>query len=341
MIPLDDVLLQDEFFNYLLSYASEGKYNVYVDTVENEFKFLRNGEFNKDFQSGYFFRMQKEKNEVAITDFDTISYYQYGLSQIFYYKQIISCPPLSIENLEAAGVKYGAQRTMSEIQHTIDEVFFGKRLINNYFTNSEDSSIQDSVVKFSLITSRNRLFSWFYKGDNTGIEHLLEYVSLDLIRNCIAQGYDNKARHQLNLRWSFIDYFSQTDKMEVIMSEVRQELRKHINLKEDWDFSGDKEYYYAVGQLVNYLLGKIKSKNRPQSLVNPFLNAKRDELVRKQLKYLYKQVNYDIDLNSKRVNNLIGHIMTYQNVDQVDQEMLIGGFTDNSLIYEKEEETAK
>lgn len=122
------------------------------------------------------------------------------------------------------------------------------------------------------------------------------------------------------------------------MSEIRISLREHINSKEEWEFDSPDEYYYAVGQLVSYYVSKTKGKKISQSFINPFLNAKKDEVIKRRLRELYKKVNYDIGFRSLRTNNLINRVMLYEPSIKVNQDMLIGGFTDNLLIYESKEE---
>lgn len=334
LLDRGQAMLQSKFFDYLMGNASVGKTNVYIDPVERTIKFYRNGEFAKDFQTGYYLRIQKGK-EVEVHNFDTITQYQFEFDEPFRFKQIIEVPAKVLEKFE---VGYGLKTTLSDIQFMIDDVFFGKWLVNNYFTDVGDLSMKDGTLKFNLITARERLFSWFYKGNTTGIAELLDQVSLSLVKNSIVVGNYLKAKHQMNLRWSFIDYFSKTRDKENAMGQVRDTLRQHINQKEDWDFENDNEYYYAVGQLIDYYISKNKGKKVPQSFVNPFLNAKTDEIIKKRLVFLYKRVNYSINTNDFRVSNLISHIMQYSPNSNVDQDFLIGGFTDKSLIYEAKKE---
>jgi len=193
-------------------------------------------------------------------------------------------------------------------------------------------------VKFNLLRARERLFAWFYKGSTVGLDSLFRQISLELIKNSIANGNYLKAKHQMNLRWSLMDYFAKSKEMEERMAQVRDSLRLHINTKEDWEFENEREYYYAVGQLVAFFISKTKGKKVPQSFVNPFLNAKRDEIIKKRLKDLYKKVNYDMEMNDFRAKNLTSHVMIYQPQGNVDQDMLIGGFNDGLLIFEKKVE---
>ena len=118
--------------------------------------------------------------------------------------------------------------------------------------------------------------------------------------------------------------------------EIVEAVKKKIYAEEIL-FENDDEYYYAVGQMAAYLLSLSKSKNRNQSLINPFLNAKKDEVIKLRLLQLYKKYNYTISLGTKRVNRMMALIEGYIPGDKVNQEMIIFGFTNSNLIYVKEE----
>lgn len=334
LLGLDEVLLQGKFFDYLMGQASIGRVNAYVDLKQNKMKFYKATELPAEFKSGIFLRIQKGK-EVEIHSCDVIPDYNYHLKEPLIFKEIIPISEVSKGKSEAG---YGPKKNLGEMQILINDVFFGKWLSGNYFTDPGDISLNDGVVKFNLLRARERLFAWFYKGSTVGLDGLFRQISLELVKNSIANGNYLKAKYQMNLRWSLMDYFAKSKEMEERMAQVRDSLRLHINTKEDWEFENEREYYYAVGQLVAFFISKTKGKKVPQSFVNPFLNAKRDEIIKKRLKDLYKKVNYDMEMNDFRAKNLTGHVMTYQPQGNVDQDMLIGGFNDGLLIFEKKVE---
>lgn len=99
----------------------------------------------------------------------------------------------------------------------------------------------------------------------------------------------------------------------------------------------DREYYYAVGQMVSYLISLSKSKDSKQSLINPFLNARTDEYLKKRIVQLYKRYNYAIPEYSGRVKNLLAMVEGYRPDGDVDQEMIILGYASDNLIYKSKE----
>ena len=334
-LNLEEVLLQEKFFDYLMGKASVGYVNVYIDTVEDKISFLKANELLESFKNGIFIRIKKGK-EVEIHNFDIIAGYEYYLDPEFKLKEMIEIPDKEMNRFKAG---YSVKTNLKELQHLIDEVFFGKMLCSNYFTDPEKISINDGILKFNLLLARERLFNWLYKGNQIGIDALLRKISLELIKNTIENEYYIKVMHQVNLRMSLIDYFNKNSRMEEIMVEARNNLRIHLDCKEDWQFESEKEYYYAVGQLIAFYISKINSLKKPQSLINPFLNAKSDAVIKRRLRNFYKKVNHAFEKNNLRVDNLIEHVMGYcPNSVSVDQDILITGFVASSLIYKKKEE---
>ena len=167
---------------------------------------------------------------------------------------------------------------------------------------------------------------------------MLEKVSLDLIKNAVVNGYRERALWQLNLRWSFENYFL---KGEEEMAERKRELvssvkRKVFEEKDNW-IENDEEYYYAVGQMTAYLISLSKSKNKKEALINPILNAKKDEVLKMKLVQLYKKYNHAIPFGMKRVNRLLAMIEEYVPSGNVSQDMVIFGYVSDNIIYMKEE----
>ena len=126
--------------------------------------------------------------------------------------------------------------------------------------------------------------------------------------------------------------------MADFLYDVQINLRNKINSKEIEKINNDREYFFAIGQEVYYLLSLNKSSKKTQSLVNPFINAKNNNIIKEKLINLYKKYNYVIDYNSKRSDKLYSMILGYETEGKVNQDMIIAGFLSNSLIYEKKDE---
>lgn len=336
LINNEDVLSQKKFFDYLMNLVSIGKVNVYIDTENNTIEGYKNGDLpDKDF-SGVFLRLKKGK-EVEIHDYDIITRYRSRLSKNFDFKNILkldqSSNKVSIQN-------YGMWRNFKDIQQIINEVFFSKYLISNYFTEPSDLSIDDKSIRNNLLICREALFNWIYKGVDNGVSSILNKGSLSLIKGSIENGYFIKASHQFNLRWSLINYFNGGKDMADIIHEIKDSIRTKINSNVTDKFQNDDEYYFAVGQAASYLLSKSKGKKKPHSLANSFINGKNNDEIREKLRKLFLKYSYDPAINGKRFNNLYAMILGYKPQGKVNQDLIIGGYLNNNLVYEniKEEQ---
>lgn len=331
LIDQDEVICQKKFFDYLMNQAASGKVNIYMG--EKIFAKKSGESLEEDFK-GIYLRIRKGK-EVEIHDFDVITNYKSELTRKFEYKNILG---IDYDRLKG---QYDSYKTLNSMQKLINEVLFSKFLIPNYFTEPKDVSINDEVLKNNLFMARTALFNWFYKGVNKNIWQLLNKVSLSLVKGSIKNGYITKGADQFNLRISLKEYFEGGENMADIISDVKEKLRGKISKKDTKNIESDREYFFAVGQLVNFFISRSKGKKKPLSLANPFINAKRNKLIQEKLKALYKKYNYDIESHSYRFKNLYAMIMCYQPDEKVDEDMIIAGYLHSNLLYEKDEEVKK
>ena len=125
--------------------------------------------------------------------------------------------------------------------------------------------------------------------------------------------------------------------MAETISGIKENLKMKIRAKETIPLENDEEYFYAVGQLAAFLISLNRSKDRSQSLLNPFLNAKSDTMIKTRILQLYKKYNYTISDADRRVKNLLALVEGYIPDGKINQEMIILGYACDNLIYMKEE----
>lgn len=341
LLNQEEVLLQAKLFDYFMAEVSQGRGNIYVDNDEEEpgIRAYSDIESPDDLESGYYFRCSKEKNEVAIMQADTITEYSKEIEPL-YLKNYIEIPDKVLEKSKIGYDK--AYNKLWEVKGLIDALFFQGKMKYNFYTKASDINIQENVLKRCLLQSRDAFANWFWRGDSSIIESVFDKVSLDLIKNSIRQGQTFAAQRQFNLRWSLLNYLNSERRIGENMCDVRSKLREHINSdnNQEWVLEDDKEYAYAVGQAVSYLLFQSKANIRPEAFINPFLNAKNVKVIQNKLMQMYKKYNYRIvHNNGGRVQQLLSHLIIAE-PKVIYREYIMAGFVAASLIYEKREENS-
>ena len=264
-----------------------------------------------------------------------ITGYKPDLDRPFTMKEVLKIQDKAMENFETG---YGRKNELWQVEVLVDDVFFSKRLKYNYFTNPEDLSFHDNVLKQELLKYREQFFSWFGQGKAWGIAQTIDNMSWRLIVHSIIQGNRTKATHQLNLWISMMDYFNNDGRYEENMSKVRDLLKAHIDEKEEWDFESAEEYCYAVGQMMNTYLSLSKSANKNLSFINPLLQTTSNEMIKRTVLQMFKKYSYAINDTDFRIKNLYGHVIQYDMTGkEVNHYFLSAGFVDGNLVYTKKE----
>lgn len=331
LIDMNRAMLQSQFFDYLWGHACKGNVNVYIDFEKESINAIPDKDENIPYvENGLYLRIKKGK-EVEILDSDVLINSNSNLQRTFYFKKIIKCT--------GDGKQYGEYNKTAHLAAVIDEVFFDRYLGFNYFTDPMDLPQMDGGLKYILLTYRSRLFAWLYRTPQYDIGPVISEMAFQLMKNKITDGYMPSVGKQLNLLLSLEDYFNNNNEKEELMESIQEEFKAHIDMqKEDWKFS-DREYYYAVGQMVSYFLSLSKSAKKPLSMANQFLNADSDSLIKEKLSQMFIRYSYAIDAErDKRAKNVISHIMMYEpECKKVMQRELIAGLTANSAFYMKKE----
>lgn len=343
----DTALLQKQFFEYLMNFATNGKNNIYVDIINNKIEAYSDKEEREKFsgiEAGYYLRIQKGK-ELEIQVQDSIVNYQDKLLLNFNYQDFFK---MNIEKYPEYTKNIGIYTKRTDVGRLINNIFFSKYLLTNYFTDASDISVKDSVLKRMIVMYRNVIFDWIYKGIDNNFETAEKRFALDLIKNALINNYTLRAMTQLNLHWSFKDYFAELkqqggEKMAEVATEIRESIKERVMSKEKVKMPiNDKEYYYAVGQLVAYFISLSKASKKSQSMINPVINISDDRVLKERLIQLYKKYNYAIEHYNVRFKNLFAMILAYKPDARTDKqtkdEMILFGYMDSNSIYTKKEE---
>lgn len=338
LLDMKEALLQKQFFEYLMNLASDGKNNVYVDIVNNKIEAYGDKEEREKFagiEAGYYLRIQKGK-ELEIQAQDNLVNYQDKLLLNFNYQDFFK---MNIEKYPEYMKDIGIYTKRTDVGKLINNIFFSKYLLTNYFTEANDISVKDSVLKRVIIIYRNVIFDWVYKGIDNDFNKVVNKFSLDLIINSVVQGDLLNAIKQLNLRWSFKDYYREEG--EKTMKELVSDIVKNINEKmidttANSEIKTDDEYYYAIGLFTAYLISLSKTSKKTHALANPILDSRSNRMIINKLETMHKKYNYIIEINKLEINNLYAMILAYTISHEdivINEDMIQYGFLRGNILY--------
>ena len=327
-------LLQKTFFDYLMNLVSAGKYHIYVDTAKKMIHGCVNGEAPEEVVSGHYFCIRKGKTEAEIYGEDNIPGYKRKLDPPFTFRNVLGVRHEKHPEYEI----YGRYYDRVQVGSLIDQVLFSNFLENNYSMKPEEINMKDETMRQNILFSKDAIFDWIYKGREKGIDRILQKTALAMIKCSAVKDYREKVFWQFNLKWSFQEYFSKEkgEDMGEIITGIREKVEQKVFSDRVIPVESDREYYYCVGQLAGYLISLSKAKDKKQSLINPIINGKTDEGIKRHLLHLYKKYNYTISDSYKRVKNLLAMVEGYRPETDPDQEMIILGYACDNVIYKKE-----
>ena len=332
LIDIEEAILQKKFFEYLMNNATVGNNQVYIDLESQEIRAVSKGKLPKGDFTGLFLLIQKGK-EVEIIHQDSIVAYKSTLTPRFYYANVLG--------LEEDEVIYKYYNQKSDMQGLINDIFFSKYLVLNYFSEPEKLSVTDMDIKRSILKTRDIIFAWLYKGKEISVVKGLWKVGMDLSKASIKKGNLKKAGKQFNFAVSLSAYEQGGESMADAYVEISRRLKEKLNTKDEDAqiiIEEDKEFLFAVGQLVRYLISKSKTKDKRHSLANPFFNMKEEKQLKKKLHQMFLKYNHAIFLDSKRFNRLYSMVTRYEIEEKIDGTDIIAGYLSDNLIYSKEKE---
>ncbi|WP_041138975.1 hypothetical protein [Beduini massiliensis] len=340
----DRALKQKKFFDLLNGFSNKGLFNIYLDFDKDTIEAFDDTSFPDFIESGLYLRIDKQTKGDIILNQEIIVNYRNHLKKDFIYDNVIQ---MMILKESAYNGYYNPYRTLTEIEMLINKICFNGYLINNYTTDANKIDNRLGDVKQFLLQYRSPLFSWFHLGKKDGLNHFI-YIGLSqLIQRLCNIGEMTKAAHLLNLQLCLMKYIDNNAKETEKIMDVIDMLKEHLNeANNDWNFSNDEEYYFAVGQLAYYYVSQIKAKKKMSMRFSGLTQAKKDEIVKQEIEKLYNSVSYALPISpNHRANKLFGRIMRYKpHQKKVDRWIILAGTASQNLIYmgnskeEKEDE---
>ena len=327
LVNTDEILLQYAFYNYLLPEVKQGNYFIYFSENEiiprtykegcpNGAKYLLNASYSKDVDIKNFNVISKNNDEEIIINF----------------KEILHQKKKNTDEIE-----YG-NLNKEKMMNNIDKILFYNFLLGNFLLADGDlNNIKNIEIKKLLIKYRNAFYKWFYLNDETEVKKNIKKIYLDAVMVAIGNGHFFKASQQLDFGFCLEKYFyGKSELMEEIMN-VKEVFLNHTLSEEDWEFSNDEEYFFAVGQILAYINYMRNSKAKSLNFIKQLTFVKNIDVLKEKIKKIVISYSHIFETKNKKINRTISNISLYQ-PKEIRVDILLAGFTADIIFFKKREE---
>ena len=327
LVDTDEILLQYAFYNYLLPEVKQGNYFIYFSENEiiprtykegcpNGAKYLLNASYSKDVDIKNFNVISKNNDEEIIINF----------------KEILHQKKKNTDEIE-----YG-NLNKEKMMNNIDKILFYNFLLGNFLLADGDlNNIKNIEIKKLLIKYRNAFYKWFYLNDETEVKKNIKKIYLDAVMVAIGNGHFFKASQQLDFGFCLEKYFyGKSELMEEIMN-VKEVFLNHTLSEEDWEFSNDEEYFFAVGQILAYINYMRNSKAKSLNFIKQLTFVKNIDVLKEKIKKIVISYSHIFETKNKKINRTISNISLYQS-KEIRIDILLAGFTADIIFFKKREE---
>ena len=326
LVNTDEILLQYAFYNYLLPEVKQGNYFIYF--LENEIiprtykegcpngaKYLLNASYSKDVDIKNFNVISKNNDEEIIINFKEI---------------------LHKKKKDTDEIEYG-NLNREKMMNNINKILFYNSLLGNFLLNDGDLDIKDIEVKKLLMKYRNSFYKWFYLNDEAEVKKNIRKIYLDAVMVTIGNGHFFKASQQLDFGFCLEKYFyGKSELMEEIMN-VKEVFLNHTLSEEEWEFSNDEEYFFAVGQILAYINYMRNSKAKSLNFIKQLTFVKNIDVLKEKIKKIVISYSHIFETKNKKINRTISNISLYQ-PKEIRIDILLAGFTADIVFFKKREE---
>ena len=326
LVNTDEILLQYAFYNYLLPEVKQGNYFIYFSENEiiprtykegcpNGAKYLLNASYSKDVDIKNFNVISKNSSEEININFKEI---------------------LHQKKKDTDEIEYG-NLNREKMMNNINKILFYNSLLGNFLLNDGDLDIKDIEIKKLLMKYRNAFYKWFYLNDEAEVKKNIRKIYLDAVMVAIGNGHFFKASQQLDFGFCLEKYFyGKSELMEEIMN-VKEVFLNHTLSEEDWEFSNDEEYFFAVGQILAYINYMRNSKAKSLNFIKQLTFVKNIDVLKEKIKKIVISYSHIFETKNKKINRTISNISLYQ-PKEIRVDILLAGFTADIIFFKKREE---
>jgi len=226
-------------------------------------------------------------------------------------------------------------------------------LQNNYFTekiNVPSTEQIPAMVATKFYQYNKAIFDYIYKGQHEIINgYMFDDICISIIREQVKLNDDwdktYKIKEKLSLYISLYKNFHKGEDLATEIIELREKIGNVLE-KDEVHLGNDKEFAFASGQLIRYILNKNESASKTHSLLDIFIskNSASDfKLVIAQQIQKYSHA-FKFFNSHGWFDKLTSEVMAYQLEQKTIKSLIpliMAGYFSSSVIYTKIEENKK
>lgn len=326
MIDYEVAILQNTFFDYLMTLEKRGYKNIFFDLKTKEINVeekdlsdyyielvIYKNKKDELIIKGYNQNIKKESN----IDIDIRAYVEEYIPKDANSKLIVK-----IEE------KYKKFTNRNDLLKNLDSIFFNKKYITNR-NNMNKLNIEDHELKV-IIYKYGKYIEYLIKKSKYNSKKLDDFF-IDCVKNSIFNYSINKAISQLNYYISLKEFF---EKKEGLYMEFQKNMEKKLKSDGKIILDKDEEILFALGQVLRKIMNQSNIGDKKLSDIKEFLTTRNSDRLKDKLYILVTRYAHIISLYDNRLNYAINQILSYNftNVN-IDQKWILIGFLNESYIY--------
>ncbi|MGA1940331.1 hypothetical protein [Arcobacter sp. YIC-310] len=334
LIKNSDALILKKFFDWLKIQNYRDEKNIQKDRFLDE--------------EHFFMQKQSKNDEAEIIDFDYIPLKSDDIKKQF--KPIYVKNYLKVEKDKELISDYEIKELFI-LEKIVDELFYKKQLISNYYKDSKDIKVSEYLSKNLqniVLTTRyemNNFFRKYYKDEKSFYKHIEKY-GRDFIFEYLKETDEKKiyfakqkAKEALNLKLSLKKHY------KGIEMDIERELENIRTLltQDSYPALSKNEFLFLSAQWAYYLLSLSKAdiKNKTFSFAERYFKAKDIKKIQDVLTVDLEKYKHAIGLNNTKAKKAIALIKSYESNEKLlldDKDRFLVGFTVENVFYDKKKE---
>lgn len=220
-------------------------------------------------------------------------------------------------------------------------------LKNNYFAekiNVSKGEKSPAMVVTKFYQYNKAIFDVVYKGK---LEYFTGFMFDDLCISIIREqiklnndwGKTYKIKEKLALYVSLYKNFNKGEDLATTIKDLRQKIEELLE-NDEMHLESDKEFAFASGQLIWYILSKSKSESKTHSLLDIFISKNKAEDFKMVMAQHIQRYSHAFKFfqNKSWFDKLVGEVMAYEPEQQIIKgfvPLIMAGYFSKNSISEK------